>query len=63
LNEENRLFIAFGGDVIFCLVVQVINGQIIEVADVFTFTLFSNIGIKPLLIEVIIASLQTILFG
>jgi hypothetical protein len=63
LNEENRLFIAFSGDVIFCLVVQVINGQIIEVADVFTFTLLSNIGIKPLLIEVIIASLQTILFG
>jgi len=58
LNKEIGRFIAFIGHVSIRNIVHVLYGQIIEVADVFTFALFSNVGINPRFVEDIIALLD-----
>jgi len=57
LDEEIGLLIAFLGDVSICIFVHVFHGQLIKVAVILTLTLLSNVGIKPVLVEAISASL------
>ena len=61
LDKEIGLFVALWRNVFICRFVHVIQGQIIEVASVLALALLLNIGIEPVFVKSVSASLESVI--